>query len=292
MAVSSPWFQDQSVPAFEYLSEGSREALEAFVSAGNRSFRTQQLTEFFKCLDWLPVEEIPNNPLQKLAPAVQKQVMRDIRQYLLSKAEDREKASERRKAYLLKVFEYYRQHVSPSDKALLEGLRDYELNLTGRDANWQHHFSMKSYKKIDAFLAETQAERMARIAQFKADVATYQRNMERLRHAANCQDEGHVFDFDDWCDWIAGEDTHRRQAHQGRGRTETAPGGATGLGQAYHALGMAIGQPMEAVKKQFRQLTLQHHPDMPGGNAERMKTIIAAYEQIKRHWSLLSDAGR
>lgn len=291
----SGFFSDYHQPVFDFLSSDSRSAFLAYLSEGNPSFRAQQLLEFFKCLDWLPVEEIPKNPLKKMSPAVQRQIHREINGYLEHKATTRQKNSERRKAHVLKVYEYYRQHVSPQDKALLESLRDYELNRTGRDINWQHYFSFKSFKKIDEFLASPHLERLLKIEAFKEDVKTYQRNQEKLRHQAHCMgDDGLIFDFDDWCDWMeaSGHDGNFHKhgpsdAKGGQKQQNSVRSAASPLLQAYTLLQVNSASSLSDVKKQFRQLTLQHHPDMPGGSTERMKELIGAYERIKAHFSKL-----
>lgn len=200
MSVASS-FLTHDLPVFKFLSTASKEALRTYIDSGNPTLRQKRLLEFFKSLDWLPLEEIAVNPIEKLSPDARQRVYQDIQAYFSQKASQREESAERRKAYQLKVFEYYRTHMPASDKALLEGLRDYELDLTGRDVNWQHYFSLKSFKSIDAFIQQPHVERLKQIAAFKADVDAYKRNRERWLHQAACDAEGHLFDFDDWCEW-------------------------------------------------------------------------------------------
>lgn len=280
------FFEQYPIPAFEHLSPASMQALEAYQAQGNSQFKSRQLLEFFKSLDWMPVDAIKPNPIEKLAETDARRIYREIEAYLAQKATQRQKNTERRKAHQLSVFEYFRTHVSPQDKALLESLRDYELNRTGRDANWQHYFSFKSYKKIDEFRLSTLRERQQRIEAFQADVETYQKNVEKLRHQAHCMgDDGLPFNFDDWCDWAIDEETFQTRQTTGQGHKTSGNGRRTSLSpleRAFQCLCLKPNASMPEVKKQFRQMTLAHHPDMPGGNAERMKELIAAYEAIKR----------
>ena len=65
------------------------------------------------------------------------------------------------------------------------------------------------------------------------------------------------------------------------------PAGFTnGVLQAHQTLQVSLGASPDEVKRQFRKLTLTHHPDVPSGSEEKMKAIIGAYEEIKRYWQL------
>ncbi len=46
----------------------------------------------------------------------------------------------------------------------------------------------------------------------------------------------------------------------------------------------------QLLKKQYRELAKQHHPDMPTGNEEVMKEIIAEYEQINQRKTIWDGA--
>jgi hypothetical protein len=276
-------FEQETLAVFDFLSQESRQALESFCQS---EYRRQQVLEYFKCLDWLSPQEIPSSPLKKLPDAHQARIHREIQAYLKAKADTRQKNATRRKAHTLSVMEYFREKVSPQDKALLESLRDYELDRTGRDANWQHYFSFKSYKRIDTFIQASLSERQAWISQFKADVQTYEKNVEKLRHQAECLNgHGPLFSFDDWCDWVITEgrgDFGGRKKHAGQQQKRsytTRP--ASPLEKAYRTLQLTPQATLEEVKKRFRQLTLAVHPDMPGGDAEQMKALISAYHTIK-----------
>jgi DnaJ-class molecular chaperone len=49
---------------------------------------------------------------------------------------------------------------------------------------------------------------------------------------------------------------------------------------AYDTLGIAQNATQEAIKAAFHKLAHQHHPDKPGGNADRFKEASAAYNDI------------
>lgn len=48
----------------------------------------------------------------------------------------------------------------------------------------------------------------------------------------------------------------------------------------YRILGLRPGASVEEVKKAYRKMALQHHPDLQSGNEERFKKIVEAYEMI------------
>jgi hypothetical protein len=260
-------------PVAPFLSEASKQCLEVYL--GKAPGRQRKVQEFFKCLDWMPLADIPNPFYRQWPPSQQRPFLADIQAYLNQKQTAREKAQTQRRDYKLKVYAYFREHVSPSDKALLESLRDFELGITGSDRNWQHYFAFKSYKQIDAFIQGD--GRKERIQQFQDDVAAFQKNRERLRHGLFC-DAPEDFDFDDWCEWFADEpiNIHKPQ--------RTGP--PVALRQACHTLDLTELPGTEAdLKRQFRLMTLRTHPDVPGGSSEQMKAVLAAYELIKNHLS-------
>ena len=55
----------------------------------------------------------------------------------------------------------------------------------------------------------------------------------------------------------------------------------------YEILGVPSNASMDQIKKQYRKLSMEFHPDRPGGNASKFKEINEAYEQLydetKRH---------
>lgn len=50
----------------------------------------------------------------------------------------------------------------------------------------------------------------------------------------------------------------------------------------YKTLGIQDCVPMVDVRRAYRRLALQHHPDR-GGSLEMMQAINAAYEQLMKH---------
>ena len=48
----------------------------------------------------------------------------------------------------------------------------------------------------------------------------------------------------------------------------------------YDILGVSSNATMDQIKKQYRKMSLEFHPDRPGGNASKFKEINEAYEQL------------
>lgn len=293
--VHSAFFTDNPLPVYAHLSDDSKRQLEAYLLTGNSAFRQKRLLEFFKTIDWLGPEAVQQERLlHKLQPSLQRQLRREIQDYHNHKAASRVDSAEKRAQYRLRVFEYFRVKMPAADKALLESLRDYELDLTGRDVNWRHYFTLDSFKQIDAFIRATSEERQAWISQFRKDVDTYKKNYDKIHHAQYRQNCSHEFTFDDWCEMM-GEEAPNVGA-QGRSGSSSghSQGSSSGSGQAqgsthaviqaFQVLEMPFGASQIEVKKQFRKLTLSHHPDVPNGSEEKMKAIIGAYEELKRYW--------
>jgi hypothetical protein len=234
--------------------------------------------------------------LQKLSPGLRRQVLREIEDYRNQKAAHRVEAAEKREQYRLRVFEYFRIKMPPADKALLESLRDYELNLTGRDVNWRHYFTLDSFKKIDAFIRASAEERQAWFAQFRKDVDTYKKNYEKIHRAQYEQACHHEFTFDDWCDMMGDEAPRASQNHKrassgsARGSQSFASTPTNRIYQAYRTLQVDLHASPDLVKKQFRKLTLSYHPDLPDGSEEKMKAIINAYDELKKYWQMSTHA--
>lgn len=279
--TTSTFFKQETLPVFDYLSPDSKHQLESFLLSGNTSFRQKQLLEFFKILDWVSTEDaLQHRFFQKLSPGLRRQIAREILAYHQRKNETRQVNAEKRGQYKLRIIDYFRTHIPASDKALLESLRDYELDLTGRDINWRHHFTLDSFKKIDAFINATPLERQALFARFKHDVDTYKKNYDKLHHQASQECE-HNFSFDDWCD-LMGEEAPRSQQRQ-KSHSQL-PSSTNPILQAFKTLDLPVNAVPDTVKKQFRQLTLKHHPDLPNGCEETMKAIVGAYQQIQHYW--------
>jgi len=289
------FFTENTLPVFSHLSTDSKRQLEQYFLEGNTAFRQKRMLEFFKTIDWVaPGEPCDERPLQKLSLPLRKQLSREIEDYRNQKALNRLENAEKREQYKLRIFEYFRVKMPPADKALLESLRDYELNLTGRDVNWRHYFTLDSFKKIDAFIRASAEERQAWFAQFRKDVDTYKKNYDKIHHARYAQDCGQPFSFDDWCDLMDDEiprSSGHKHSHQKDRQSAPPPKSPdNSIYQAYRTLQVDSGASPELVKKQFRKLTLSHHPDLPNGSEEKMKAIIGAYEEIKRYWQLSAHA--
>jgi hypothetical protein len=290
MIASSPpaTFSFETTKLYQAIRPETQDGLKAFCQNGNLKHREKQVAEWLNALDWLGWEEVSPS-LQKLPLSLKAALKKDFQSYQAGLSTVKARQSEQRKQYQLNVMAYFKEHMPPKDKALLESLRDYELNLTGRDANWQFHFSFKSFKKIDAFIQAPHSERVMAIQAFQQDVETYVKNKEKWqRLAASESENGPCFDFDDWCDWVtdaeeqstgdAGQKSRRQQAEQATVKT-------TPTQLAYDILEMApeatSNLTWETVKKQFRALTLKYHPDMPTGNGAKMTQILDAYAFLK-----------
>jgi hypothetical protein len=277
----SAFFTSHPLPVFEHLSSDSKSKLEAYLYSGNTTFRQKRLLEFFKMLDWVPMEEaVQDRFLQKLNPNLSRQLHREIQDYHINKASSRVTNAEKREQYKHRIIEYFRAKVPARDKALLESLRDYELDLTSRDVNWRHYFTLDSFKKIDAFVQAGPAERQILFERFKKDVATYKRNYEKIHQAQAARACDHIFSFDDWCD-LMGDEAPRASQKQ---KKVAQPAPQNPIYQAHQTLEVTVGAAPELVKKQFRKLTLQHHPDLPNGSEEKMKALVGAYQEIQRYW--------
>ncbi|HEY9686123.1 MAG TPA: DnaJ domain-containing protein [Coleofasciculaceae cyanobacterium] len=277
----SAFFTQHDLPVFEYLSTDSKRRLDLWFADGNSPFRQKKLLEFFKAIDWIsPEDACDDRPLQKLEPGLRSQLNREIEDYRMSRAVKRVENAEKREQYRLRIFEYFRIKMPAADKALLESLRDYELDLTGRDVNWRHYFTLDSFRKIDAFIQATPGERQELFARFRKDVETYQRNYEKIHQAQAGRGCEHEFTFDDWCDMMGDESPRGGR----KKRQETAAGPASNpVLLAFQTLELSWGASPDLVKKQFRRLTLSHHPDLAGGSEEKMKAIVAAYQEIQRY---------
>jgi DnaJ-domain-containing protein 1 len=289
------FFTENPLPVYAHLSSESKRQLEEYLLTGNTAFRQKRLREFFNTIDWIaPGDACDDRVLQKMPPALRRQVLREIEDYRNHKAANRAETAEKREQYRLRVFEYFRVKMPSADKALLESLRDYELNLTGRDVNWRHYFTLDSFKKIDAFIQASAEERQAWFAQFRKDVDTYKKNYEKIHRAQYEQACHHEFTFDDWCDLMGDEaprtSQHQKRASSGSAGTASSVPPTNRIYQAYRTLQVDPHASPEVVKKQFRKLTLSYHPDLPNGSEEKMKAIIHAYDELKRYWQTSAHA--
>ncbi len=268
-----------ALPVGSFLSRHSWRILEKYVQSGAASQRVHRLVEFFKTLDWLPLEEISPNPLKHLAALEARAIERDIEAYLEAKQEKRQTQREKREAYKIRVFEYFRSQVSASDKAQLEKLRDYELERLGDDMNWKHYFWFTSFKQIDAFVSQSAQARKALIQQFIQDVETRKKNEDRLREGTY---EEYYWGSRHTCNEPDGVEAWFYAQTQQKTSRQTVPRNKTPLEKAYDQLALKPGCTLKEVRSQFRQMALQYHPDTPGGSSEKMKAILAAYDLIKR----------
>ncbi len=295
------FFAVHRFPATESLSLSSKETLRVYLEAGNRNFRTRKLREFLHALDWFElgsreIRPLREQTLDKLAPRSRELVTSELLSYQENKKSKKQESTERRRGYRLRVYEYYRETVSSEDKALLESLRDYELNLTARDINWRYYFTLDSFKKIDDFCNAPSDIRQRKIERFKADVTQYLKNHQKQ---TNPNQSEPLFSFDDWCDEHGEESftnsgknqsqqqnqhqSQKKSGHSSRPKTPcTAPSLSPEIKKALNCMGVTAGTPWKEIKSTFRKLTLTHHPDVNGGDADTMKRIISAYERLKR----------
>ncbi len=302
MVTPVSFFSQHPLPIFGMLSPLSLEALGEYLNIRNKAHRERQVLEFFRRVDWLSLDELytlKQSPLRRLTLKQQMVIYQDIKNYLNQKNRQQKHRSDQRKSHKLRVFDYFKEKIPRKDKTLLEQLRDFELHLTGWDKNWQHYFAMHSFKKIDDFLALSNAQRLQLIQRFKQDVLTYQKNLERLQRAQKQKET--PYSFDDWCNdadqHIPTEDIfktqHQREykryrQHQNHSHSSNPVPNKRleEMKHDYYALGLKQNASLPQVKKQFRQLALTHHPDLPNGSSSRMKELLAAYDRIKRHLSL------
>jgi hypothetical protein len=276
------------LPVSRFLSAESLAALDQFLRSGSSSQRVYRVTEFFKAIDWLPVEEIEPNPLKQLAATDRKRLYAEIREYFSHKETKRQARKEQREDYKLKVFEYYRANISQADKDLLERLRDYELEKIGQDINWRHYFWFTSFRQIDAFNAKTPEERKILIARFIQDVDQHFKNAERLREGTYAQYYwGGGFEsagetFDEWANRQTWQADPKQQKQRRQYRASFQQEAVSPLHKAYKRLELPMWATLSEVRQQFRRLTLQYHPDVPGGSEAEMKEILAAYNLVKK----------
>ena len=99
---------------------------------------------------------------------------------------------------------------------------------------------------------------------------------------------GHYFDeLKDARKWVANMYIHREdedfcRAEQERWQAENPDFDIRESRDAMRTLGLRPGFTKLDVKRAFRQLIKKYHPDISGGNHERAKKIIEAYESLMR----------
>jgi hypothetical protein len=169
-------------------------------------------------------------------------------------------------------------------------LRDYELEETGRDANWQHHFRFKSFKRVEAFAKGTHQERLQWVRLFQADVVAYKQNKEQwektglppymatepLDAFTHCEERLDAAFF---------RKNNPYARSQAKAAAPTQPSLPEEVKKAYQVLNLEPPQPWRAIKKKFRQLTLKTHPDCPGGSEAQMRALLSAYACLEQHYN-------
>ena len=273
-------------PLWQHVSPDGLDNLELFLAEGNARHRAKKLNDLAQSVDWLKVSQLDWTGLRKLPASLKRQILQAVRHYERDKAAARAEKSTKAQAYRDRVDTYFRETVSRQDKRFLEGLRDFELNLTGRDVNWQHHCRFKSFKRIDAFINSSQHEREAFVRAFQADVLLYKKNLDKLQAAAEAANnpDSYVTD-DEWLEEAVRQAQQSRQTGQGhnqnRSRYQSKPSASSRKAQALKQLGLDASADQITIKKRFRALTLKHHPDRPGGSEDTMKRMIEAYAVLK-----------
>jgi hypothetical protein len=269
------------------MSSQTLEAFTAYLAQdGPSGFRHKKLAELIKALDWMSLPELRQTPLgtllKQLNTASKGAFSADLQAFAQQQQATKLQQADKRKAYQLKIIHHYRNTLNASDKALLEALRDYELDRTSHDLNWQHYFKLNSLKKIDAFATATLAQRTLWITQFKQDVASYTQNANRWKQDS-LESDAYLFDFDAWCD-TQDETTANKTGQQQQSSQPPKPANTLdALTDAWQQMEMPPSTNLASVKRQFRALTMRYHPDVTDNNGDHMRRIIVAYDRIKQH---------
>lgn len=267
----------KDIPALKFASNRVKKILKNYCTQGNSKIRKNKIIEFYKCLDWIPFEEMDFSILNKFKKEEEKILLKEIKMYLNQKDDKRKRASEWRDEYKTRVINYYKEKVPKQIKLQLEGLRDFELNLVGHDRNWQYYFRLKSFKSIDEFLNHSTAERENIYNNFKLDVHSFKKNRERN---LAWKEESHKSSNTAWDDDLISSinwEYHKKQPNNNDKQLLNKD--LTRI-QDYSILGLANNSRLDEVKKSYRNLAKIHHPDKPGGNTEKMKAINASYQRI------------
>lgn len=264
-----------SVPVTDYFSPSLREALADYLQQGALTHKTQRLVEFLKALDWLPLAEICPNPLASMPRVMAKGIEAAIGVYYAEKEDKKAVARQKRAIYQQKITDFFKTHVTGQDKRLLEALRDYELEKTGADRNWQHYFWFTSFKQIEAFCADDEPARLTRIAQFKADVDLFVQNRQRLEEGTY---GAFYWGFDDLV-------TLDETLDLSTVVSPTPRHIPAQVQRAMSTLQVSPGCAFTEVRSQFREAVHRHHPDRSGGDSDTMRAAIQAYEVLKQYYS-------
>ncbi|MEW5821366.1 MAG: J domain-containing protein [Cyanobacteriota bacterium] len=264
----------KDVPAFKVISQKSKKILKKFCTGNNHRNRTHKIIDLYKCLDWIPYEDIDFRILDKFNAEDRKILLKDIKVYLNKKEEQLTQRTNWQKEYKQRIVDYYKKTVPGYLKQELENLRDYELNLVGHDRNWRYYFRFNSFKKIDKLVSLTIYERENIFLKFKKDVLSYKinrdRNLSDTAYDKNACNHNWDDDIVKNINWETGN--KRQQKHNDLILYSTTKDLAT--------LGLTIEADLNTIKKQYRKLAQVYHPDKPSGNEQKMKEIVSAYHRL------------
>jgi hypothetical protein len=268
----------RDIPALKKTSERTKKILKNYCTRGNTQLRRNRVIEFYKCLDWLPFDQLDLSLLNKFDDSDRKILLKEIKIYLNRKEERQQRASNYRKEYQKRIMQHFKDKVPGHIKQELEKLRDYELNLIGHDRNWQYYFHFKSFKKIDEFVNLTPAERLSIFKDFKKDVWSYKNNRDiNLSWKEDYIKPCHKHWDDDIVKSINWEETKKQYNHRNKHTRKDIERDIT---LDYSILGVSVGADLDTIKKKYRQLAKLYHPDRPEGNENKMKEIISAYQRL------------
>lgn len=264
----------KDIPALKEASQRVKVILKKYCSTGNKQVRLSKVIEFYKCLDWLPFQEMDTSFLNKFTENDKKILLKEIHIYLNKKEEKLERSHKWREEYKQRIWDYYKEKVPKAIKLELERLRDYELNLVGHDRNWQYYFHFQSFKKIDNFIAFTASEKSEIYSKFKSDVLSYKNNRDRNLSSQQTTTSNCKHWDDDIIKNINWEKNTQKQENYKQVKTPD-----TSMGD-YTTLEVPFGADLTTIKKQYRKLAKLYHPDRPDGNETKMKQIVAAYHRL------------
>ncbi|MCA9806910.1 MAG: J domain-containing protein [Cyanobacteria bacterium HKST-UBA06] len=283
--VADWWRQFDALPLAPYFKANVRYHLNTVLCQANAN-RSRRLMEFFKSVDWLPLADIKPNPLDQLPAETARHIRHDLETYLAEKAQKKARQKNQQQDYKLRVIHYFKDRLSREDKQLLERLRDYELDLTGQDANWQHYFRLTSFKQIDAFGAMSTSDRMQRIAAFKFDVQTRCYHEKKLQTGQywGFYNDGLGFDPANLDETLNNWHQNHKRQHQTDPADQPNDSAMKPTGDdrqaALEILSLPANPDPKTVRARFRELALALHPDRPGGSSEKMKAVLWAYKTL------------
>lgn len=104
----------------------------------------------------------------------------------------------------------------------------------------------------------------------------YQWFIDRADHVGASMDDVYENLCYLYAEWALRQFARQRETPQSAKRARYVP---IPVQQAYKTLKLTVGADMATVKRQYRKLALQNHPDK-GGNHTAMATINAAYNRI------------